>query len=180
MSTRALRRLPVIAALLGLATLSRAAQGPASPSIRLFDLTTARAIVDEKPSEATRIFRPDDEVIYLWYAAEGCTAGTTIRTIWFYLETDAPLRFADNAVTVDRSGAWGQFNFRLAPGTTWSIGRYRIELRIGDEVVAATDFRVIALSMLRTVSFTRGAPNGRASITSRIGFGRGSDGTRRS
>ena len=122
---------------------SRAAQPPRSPAIRLFDLTTAHGIVDEKPFQPARVFAPDD-IIYLWYAAEDCAIGTTIESIWSYLETDPPFRLGEGTVTVDRVGDWGQFNFKLAEGKRWPIGRYRIELRVGDVLVAETQFAVTA------------------------------------
>ena len=46
---------------------------------------------------------------------------------------------------VDREGDWGQFNFRLAPGRRWPLGRYRIELRIGDTLMADTEFAVVSV-----------------------------------
>jgi len=58
------------------------------------------------------------------------------------LETDPPFRLADASVVVEQAGTWGQFNFRLAPGKRWAIGRYRIELWVGDELVASTYFEV--------------------------------------
>ena len=117
---------------------------PSSPPLRLFDLTTAHAIVDEKPFEPSRVFAQDDEVIFLWYAADGCAIGTTIRSTWLYLETTPPSRLTEGSVMVDREGDWGQFNFRLAPGRRWPLGRYRIELRIGDTLMANTEFVVVS------------------------------------
>ena len=141
-----MRRLAVILpffigaiALAGVAADARAGQG-----IRLFDLTTAHGVVDEKPFRPAQVFAPDDDPVYVWYRADGCTVGTTIRSIWFYLETDPPQRFSEAAVTVDRPDNWGQFNFRLAPGRQWRVGRC-IELRIGDALMAETDFRVAAV-----------------------------------
>jgi hypothetical protein len=120
-----------------------AAPYPALAPIRLFDLTTAHAIVDEKPFEPSRVFAQDDPVIYLWYAADGCAVGTTIRSTWLYMETNPPSHLTEGTVTVDREGDWGQFNFRLTPGRRWSLGRYRIELRIGDTLMADTEFVVV-------------------------------------
>jgi hypothetical protein len=121
-----------------------AAPSPGPPSTRLFDLTTAHGIVNEQPFEPSRVFVPDDEVIFLWYAANGCTIGTTIRSTWLYLETDPPSRLTEGFVVVDREGDWGQFNFRLVPGRRWPLGRYRIELRIGDTLMADTEFVVVS------------------------------------
>lgn len=112
------------------------------PPVRFFDLTTAHGIVDERPLHPATVFAPDEEVIYVWYAAEGCAIGTTIRSAWVYLETDPPFRLADASVVVEQAGTWGQFNFKLAPGKRWAIGRYRIELWVGDELVASTYFEV--------------------------------------
>ena len=122
-----------------------AAPSAGQAPIRLFDLTTAHAIVDEKPFEASRVFASDDDVIFLWYTAEGCTVGTTIRSTWLYLETNPPSRLTEGSVLVDREGAWGQFNFRRAPGRRWPLGPYRIELRIGDTLMADTEFVVVSV-----------------------------------
>jgi hypothetical protein len=113
--------------------------------MRLFDLTTAHGIAGDKASQPTRVFAPDDDVIYLWYAADGCGVGTTIRATWLYLETDPPFRIAAGDATVTRDDNWGQFNFKLAEGRRWAIGRYRIQLRVGDELMAEIDFWVSAV-----------------------------------
>jgi hypothetical protein len=115
---------------------------PASP-VRLFDLKTAHGIAEQRPVEPSSVFAADDDVIYLWYAAEGCAIGTTIRSTWFYMETNPPSRLGEASVTVDRDGDWGQFNFRLTPGRRWALGRYRVELRIGDTLMADTEFVVV-------------------------------------
>jgi len=116
----------------------------AQSSVRLFDLTTAQGIVDEKPFMPTRVFAPGDATIYLWFRADGCTAGMRITSVWFYLEADPPIRFAEGAVTVARPDDWGQFNFTVPDGKVWSLGEYRIELRIGEDLLGETRFRVAA------------------------------------
>lgn len=118
--------------------------GRAQTTVRLFDLTTAHGIIGDKPFQPTRVFASDDDVVYLWYAAEGCGVGTTITSTWWYLETEPPFRLAEGAVTVTDDGNWGQFNFRLAEGRRWPIGRYRVELRIGDTVMADVIFDITA------------------------------------
>jgi len=133
----------VLAAALWLPAL--AATSPRPQPIRLFDLTTAHGIVDEKPFEPSRVFAQDDDVIVVWYAAEGCVIGTTIRSTWLYLETTPPSLLTEGTVTVDREGDWGQFNFRRASDRRWPLGRYRIELRIGDTLMAATEFVVVSV-----------------------------------
>ena len=100
--------------------------------LRLFDLTTAHGIVDDRPFRPTPVFAPGDNPIYVWFRGEGCTTGTTITSAWDYLETDPPLRFTEGEVVlVNRPGDWGQFNFELAAGRRWPLGAYRIELRVG-------------------------------------------------
>ncbi len=69
-----------VAALSGVA----AREQPLSPA-RLFDLTTAHGIDGDKPFGLSSVFGPDDDVVYLWYAAEGWAIGTTIRSVWLYL-----------------------------------------------------------------------------------------------
>jgi hypothetical protein len=113
--------------------------------LRLFDLTTAHGIVDDRPFRPAQVFAPRDNPIYVWFRAEGCTLGTTITSVWYYLETDPPLRFTEGEVVVNRLGDWGQFNFELAAGRRWPLGAYRIELRVGGVLMAETRFRVEAL-----------------------------------
>ena len=116
----------------------------AQPAVRLFDLTTAHGIDGDKPFLPTRVFASDDDVVYLWYAAEGCAVGTTITSTWWYMETDPPFRLAVGEVTVAHEGNWGQFNFRLAEGRRWPIGRYRIELSVGGITIADVTFDITA------------------------------------
>ena len=130
----------VLAGVMAIAGL--AAGDDAQSDIRLHDLTTARGVFDNRPYQPTAVFAPDDNPIYLWYSADGCTTGTIITSVWFYLETDPPLRFRDASVTVEHPDDWGQFNFRLAPGKQWPIGMYRIELWVGQTRLAQTSFRV--------------------------------------
>lgn len=122
------------------------------PPLRLFDLTTAHGVVDKRPFRPAQVFAPGDNPICVWFRGEGCTTGTTIRSLWYYLETDPPLRFTEGKVVVDRPGDWGQFNFELAPGKQWPVGGYRIELRVGDVLLAETRFRVEALDAPRDTS----------------------------
>jgi hypothetical protein len=114
--------------------------------VRLFDLTTAHGVVDGRPFRPTRRFAPEDNPIYVWFRGEGCMTGTAITSVWFYLETDPPLRFGEATVVVDRPDDWGQFNFELAPGRLWPVGEYRIELRVDDAPLAETGFRVSSIN----------------------------------
>ena len=121
-------------------------RGGGQTPLRLFDLTTAHGIVDDRPFRPTQVFAPGDNPIYVWFRGEGCITGTTITSVWYYLETDPPLRFTEGEVVIaNRPGDWGQFNFELAAGRRWPLGAYRIELRIGDVLMAETRFRVEAL-----------------------------------
>ena len=120
-------------------------RGGGQTPLRLFDLTTAHGIVDDRPFRPTQVFAPGDNPIYVWFGAEGCSVGTTITSVWYYLETEPPLRFTEGEVVVNRLGDWGQFNFELAAGRRWPLGEYRIELRVGGVLMAETRFRVEAL-----------------------------------
>jgi len=133
--------------------------------VGLFDLATAHGIIEERPFQPARVFAPDDEVVYLWYAAEGCAIGTTIRSTWRYLETDPASRLSEATVTVDRDGDWGQFNFALAPERRWTPGRYLIELRVEDVLMAAAGFVVSARPTVAILRHERdGAPERNAVV----------------
>ena len=137
------------------------ARSDGQTQLRLYDLTTAHGVIDERPFRPTQVFAPGDNPIYVWFRGEGCTIGTTIKSLWYYLETDPPLWFTEGEVTVDRPGDWGQFNFKLAPGRQWPLGEYRIELRVGDFLMAETHFRVEARDTQRDT--TQASPIGHGS-----------------
>lgn len=137
-----LRRLSLLLAGFLLTISSVSARHDGQEPVHLFDLTTAHGVLDNRPFQPTQVFAPEDNPIYLWFRGEGCIAGTVIRSVWFYLETDPPLRFGNGTIRVDRADDWGQFNFELAPGKRWPVGMYRIELRVGDAVSAETRFQV--------------------------------------
>ena len=125
-------------------TLSADAHNVVNPRVlRIFDVTTAHGIVDRKPDRPTSVFAPDDNPIYVWFRAEGCTIGTTITSVWYYVDADSPIRISEGSVTVEVLDDWGQFNFELAPGRRWPIGEYRVELRVGDDLLAETTFEVV-------------------------------------
>jgi hypothetical protein len=136
--------LPLVIGLL-VAIASVTAGSDEQTRLRLFDVTTAHGVVDKRPFRPTQVFAPRDNPIYIWFRGEGCSTGTTIRSLWYYLETDPPLRFTEGEVVVERPDDWGQFNFELAPGKQWPLGEYRIELRVGDVLLAETRFRVQTL-----------------------------------
>ena len=111
-------------------------------ALRIFDVTTAHGIVDNRADRPSKIFAPDDNPIYVWFRAEGCTIGTTITSVWYYVDADPPIHISEGSVTVEVLDDWGQFNFELPRGKRWPIGAYRVELRVGGEVLAETAFMV--------------------------------------
>jgi hypothetical protein len=139
-------RLVVLALLLGTLSEVGGLSARSDAQVHFVDLTTAHGVVDGRPFRPTHVFAPDDNPIYVWFRGEGCMAGTAIRSVWFYLETDPPLRFGDVTVVVDRPDDWGQFNFELGPGMKWRLGEYRIELRVDDALLAETRFRVSSIN----------------------------------
>ena len=135
-------RFGVLALLLGTLAAVGGFSARSDAQVRLFDLTTAHGVVDRRPFRPTQVFAPDDNPIYVWFRGDGCMAGTVITSVWFYLETDPPLRFSEGTVVVERPDDWGQFNFELAPGKQWPVGEYRIELRVAGALLAETRFRI--------------------------------------
>lgn len=144
MSRRQVALVVLSAAWFGITATVAAEQQSDRHTLRLFDVTTARGIADQKPDRPTTIFAPEDSPIYVWFRGEGCAIGTTITSVWYYVSVDPPIRLVEGAVTVGVVDDWGQFNFELGPGRTWTTGEYRVELRVGDELLAQTTFRVEA------------------------------------
>ena len=127
---------------IGLTLSAGASRAASQPALRIFDVTTAHGIVDKRPDRPTSVFAPDDNPIYVWFRAEGCTIGTTITSVWYYVDADSPIHIREGSVTVEVLDNWGQFNFELPPGKRWPIGEYRVELRVGLELLAETTFQV--------------------------------------
>jgi hypothetical protein len=144
----------LIATSIGLAA---SAQGSVQPSLRIFDVTTAHVTIEDQTIETASVFAPDDNPLYVRFRAEGCTSGTTITSIWYYLATNPPLRFAVGSVTVEIPDGWGQFAFELPPGRRWRVGEYRVELRVDGALLADTTFRVAADDQSDLPSPARGA-----------------------
>jgi hypothetical protein len=109
---------------------------------RLFDVVTAHGIFDGAPVEPAEVFTPEETPIYVSFRCDGCSIGTVIRSSWWYLEREPPLRFAQGSVTVDTVEDFGEFHYELARGKRWSVGTYRIDLRIEGELAAQVRFRV--------------------------------------
>jgi hypothetical protein len=59
-----------------------AARSDEQTPLRLFDLTTAHGVADKQPFRPAQVFAPEDNPIFVWFRAEGCTTGTTIRSLW--------------------------------------------------------------------------------------------------
>ena len=60
------------------------------------------------------------------------------------LEREPPLRFGNGTETVETLEDFGEFHYDLAPGRRWSVGAYRVELRVDDVLAAQVPFRVAA------------------------------------
>lgn len=145
-----------------LLTQTAASRTEARSAQRLFNVTTAHGVFDGAPVEPADVFTPEETPIYVWFQCEGCTIGTVISSSWFYLEQDPPLRFAHGSVTVGTLEDFGEFHCELAPGKRWSIGAYRIELRIGDVLAAQAPFRVVVITQQDPpVSHAQAATTGR-------------------
>jgi hypothetical protein len=140
-----------------LLTLSAASRTETQITPRLFDATTAHGVSDGVPLEPADVFTPDETPIYVSSRCDGCAIGTIITSSWWYQEREPPLRFAHAAVTVQMFEDFGEFHYDLAPGKRWSIGGYRIELRIDDVLAAEVPFRVAvnrSRTKMRTVAVT--------------------------
>lgn len=114
----------------------------AQQEAQLADLTMAHGVEQGRPIGSTDSFTPDDNPIYVWFRPQAVPAGATVVSDWFYDEPTPALRITEGRTVVDQAATFGQFNVDLAPGKKWPAGRYHVELRIGDRLVAQTRFRV--------------------------------------
>jgi len=122
-------------------------ESPPAPALpartgRIFNVTTAHDVGEQGPVRATDVFTPDTNAIVVWFRHEGLPPGTTITCDWFYEEPKPPLRITEARAAVGPSANSGHFSYELAPGKRWPAGRYRIELRVDNEVVAEARYRV--------------------------------------
>ena len=157
------RRWNVFGALLGamLLTLTGGSRTETRGTARLFDVVTAHGAIDGVPVEPTDVFTPEDTPIFVSFRCDGCAIGMVITSSWWYLEREPPLRFGTGTETVETLEDFGEFHFDLAPGRRWSVGAYRVELRVDDVLAAQVSFRVAAkrtTSMRRTADRTFTGP----------------------
>lgn len=110
--------------------------------IRIYDITTCRSVAWGKPVGVSDTFTPDINPIYVWFRHEGIPAGTTITSVWYFLETSAPYKIGEGAVTVTPPSDWGQFNFELAEDKQWPEGNYRVDILIGGKTIGEARFKV--------------------------------------
>ena len=119
-----------------------AASRPQALTPRLFDVTPAHVVVDGGPLKPTDVFAPYETPIYVSFRCDGCVIGTVITSSWWYAEQEPPLRFATGSMTAEATEDFGEFHYDLPPGTRWSLGTYRIELRVDGVIGAEATFRV--------------------------------------
>ena len=153
--------------LAGLLFAGASALQPADASApTLYDVTTAHGVSAGVPVKATEVFAPEDRSIYVWYRCRDCTVGTVVTSSWLWLERDPPLEFARGSVTVERVGDFGEFHYQLHSGLLWSLGAYRIDLRVDGAPGGRATFSVAASATpsgtpTRAVAGRRGAARAR-------------------
>jgi hypothetical protein len=139
---------------------------PAATSGRLVEIATAREIAWGRAVDPTDRLDPDATSIYVWFRHDGLAAGATVSAVWFFEGQDPPRRIAEATQVVKPPADWGQFSIELPPGTRWPIGKYRVELRVGDTRLGEARF-TIADAVERAAA----SPSAPASYTNpRFGF----------
>lgn len=112
------------------------------PAGRIIEVKTARGMVAGRPLGVSRVFPPEANPIYVWFRFQGVTPGSRLSSRWYYLETHPPHPLGGAEVKTKTGSGWSEFNYELAPGKKWPLGRYRVDLHLNGRKAAEVSFGV--------------------------------------
>jgi hypothetical protein len=111
---------------------------------RLLDVTMAHDVADGRPVRPSDVFTPDDHPIHVWFRHEAVPVGAAISSDWFYDESTPAVHITHVKTLMEPGAVSTQFRIELEEGKPWPVGKYRVELRVDDQMLAEARFRVAA------------------------------------
>jgi hypothetical protein len=112
---------------------------PVTAHLRISDLKVGTALgPDGKVADNTNLVRPGDTV-HASVAVGDVGAGSKVKAVW--LGPDGQ-RLGDEVKTVEAGIAY--LAFRAPETSTWSVGDYKVEIYLGDELAASNGFDLVA------------------------------------
>jgi hypothetical protein len=102
-------------------------------------------LAKELTGEATTTFPPNHPKIYLRWQGEALQKGDKIRSVWIAEDVGdvAPKNYKldEVSMTADGPRAFGTFTI-TKPNKGWPVGKYRVDLYRGDEVMETLKFEI--------------------------------------
>jgi len=100
------------------------------------------ATPERKPAES---FKTDQATIYLLWKGETLTKGEKVRAVWLAEDVGdaAPKDTKIDEYTVEAAGPKSEGTMSLSkPDAGWPVGKYRVELYVGDELKLKVPFTI--------------------------------------
>ncbi len=121
---------------LGLALLACLPSKPATPGV--VKVALAKELdQDNKPLKETTEFFPT-ETFNCSVKVSGLPKGATLKASWFYGEK----LINETPYTTEKAGS-GYVGFTLKPEKYWPVGKYRVEIYLGDQLAHKIGFSVV-------------------------------------
>ncbi len=125
----------IIAAALSVIALACLPAKPATPEV--VSVTLAKGLAqDYKPMEETTEFLPT-ETLYCSVKVSNLSKGAELKAAWFYGEE----LLNETYYTAEKGGS-GYIGFFLEPEGYWPIGKYRVDIYLGDQLAQKAEFSV--------------------------------------
>jgi hypothetical protein len=119
-------------------TLICASQLPAA------DATVEAVMAKDQDSEPTDTFAVDVPKLFAFFKTKGSKKGDKFRAVWIAEEVgdaaDPETTIGEDSLAADQDDAYGAFSLSK-PTNGWPIGKYRVEIYLGDSNDAAASVK---------------------------------------
>ena len=104
-------------------------------------------IAKDKDTRPTTAFAADVPKLYAFFRSTGTKTGDSLRGVWIAEDvgTAAPkdTKIDEAMLTADEGNFYGAFSL-TKPTKGWPVGKYRVEIYLGDELATTAKFTINA------------------------------------
>lgn len=115
---------------------------PPRDSRRIYDIQTAPKLIQGRPAGTTTVFPAGTRQVFVWFRFQGITAGTELRSVWFYLVGDKEQNIIEAKAITGSASDQGNFLLEMPVGKSFPAGNYRVDLFIGPEKMESAHFNI--------------------------------------
>jgi hypothetical protein len=105
------------------------------------------AIAVDKDTKPTTSFAADVPKLYAFFRSTGTKSGDSLRGVWIAEDVGSAAprntKIDEAGLTADEDNFYGAFSL-TKPTKGWPVGKYRVEIYLGDELATTTKFTINA------------------------------------